>query len=348
MTNIKTLKKADLKFEPKVSVVVPVYNVEKYLKQCLNSIANQTLKEIEIICVDDGSSDNSLQILQDFAVKDNRFTIIAQEHLMAGTARNNGRNHAKGQYLSFLDSDDFFEENMLQVMYQKAVATNSDIVMCDMRKYDNQTHKFSSGLNPQTKNFDTVIPLQTKINLFDFFGPNACTKIFRRQFVIDNNLYFQNLKSCNDIGFSFCAVAVANKISTVPQTLINYRVNTGTQTSSNRGKKDFNIIHAYKFIKDFLLKNKLEILVNDLKVRIHQNFKGELSRYEGDDIEQLQQRCREILQEDYPFFADCFHFYHKQYTIFGLPIFEKTIKVQKTTYTILGFIKIKHKKQKGK
>ncbi len=367
MNEVKILKRADLKFEPKVSVVVPVYNVEKYLEQCLNSIANQTLKEIEIICVDDGSSDNSLQILQDFAAKDNRFTIIAQEHLMAGAARNNGMTLANGEYLSFLDSDDFFESDMLQIMYQKAVATNSDIVMCDMRNYNNKTHKFSSGLNHQTQNFDAVIPLETKINLFDFFGPNVCTKLFRRQYVIDNNLYFQNLKSCNDIGFSFCSAAIANKISTVPQTFINYRVNTGTQTSSNRGKKDFNIVHAYKFIKDFLLKNKLEVLLNDLKARIHQNFENELSRYEGDDIEQMSRKCQEILEEDYPFFSDCLHYEYKKYSFLGLPLITKKSIAKKTTYklfnhftvleklslsqksktTILGFIKIKCRKKKG-
>lgn len=368
MNDVKILKKADLKFEPKVSIVVPVYNVEKYLKQCLNSITNQTLKEIEIICVDDGSSDNSLQILQYFAAQDNRFTILAQEHLMAGVARNNGMKLAKGQYLAFLDSDDFFESDMLQIMYQKAVDTNSDIVMCDMRKYDNQTHKFSSPTQICTKNFDIIIPLQTQINIFDLCASNAWTKLFRRQFILDNDLYFQNLKSCNDIGFSFCSAAVANKIALVPQPLVNYRINTGTQISSNRGKKDFNIVYAYKFIKDFLLKNKLEVLLNDLKERIYHNFEDEISRYESDNIEQITQKCREILQEDYPFFADCFHYEYKKYCFFGFSLVTKKSIAKKTTYklfnritliekldfshksnfTLFGFIKIKCRKKKGK
>ena len=92
----------------KVSVILPVYNVEKYLKECLDSILNQTLQEIEVICVDDGSTDRSLEILREYEKKDKRVIVLTQENKGAGAARNKGLAIAKGEYLSFLDSDDFF------------------------------------------------------------------------------------------------------------------------------------------------------------------------------------------------------------------------------------------------
>ena len=111
-TEAVVLVQNKIDYTPKVSVIIPVYNVEQYLRECLNSVIKQTLKEIEIICVDDGSTDNSLDILKEYAEKDHRITIITQKNLHAGVARNAGLSIAKGEYLSFLDSDDFFELNL--------------------------------------------------------------------------------------------------------------------------------------------------------------------------------------------------------------------------------------------
>ena len=99
-------------YQPKISVVVPVYNAEEYLKESLDSIVNQTLKDIEIICVNDGSTDSSLQILQQYAAKDNRITILSQPNSRLGATRNAGITVAKGKYITFLDADDFFELTM--------------------------------------------------------------------------------------------------------------------------------------------------------------------------------------------------------------------------------------------
>ena len=107
-TQAEILIQNKIGYTPKVSVIIPVYNVEEYLRECLDSIVKQTLREIEIICVDDGSTDNSLEILKEYAKKDNRITVITQKNLHAGVARNAGLAVAKGEYLSFLDSDDFF------------------------------------------------------------------------------------------------------------------------------------------------------------------------------------------------------------------------------------------------
>ena len=117
----------------KVTVVVAVYNSERYLRQTLDSILAQTLQEIEIICVDDGSVDSSLSILKKYACLDDRLIVLEQTEQSdgAGKARNLGLIHAHGQYLAFLDSDDFFEPDMLEKAYDKAIKTQSDIVIYD-------------------------------------------------------------------------------------------------------------------------------------------------------------------------------------------------------------------------
>ena len=125
---------------PKVSVIIPVYNVDQYLSQCLDSVVNQTLEDIEIICVDDGSTDNSLKILMEYAEKDSRVIVLRQQNKGAGVARNYGMNIAKGKYFSFLDSDDFFSETLLMDSVQKAEADDADIVVYRFEKY-NQLHQ---------------------------------------------------------------------------------------------------------------------------------------------------------------------------------------------------------------
>ena len=112
---------------PKVSVIIPVYNTEPYLRECLDSVINQTLRDIEIICVDDGSTDGSLAILREYQEKDSRVSVYMQPNLNAGAARNHGLRYAKGEYLSFLDSDDFFERNMLETAYEYAKRQNAEI-----------------------------------------------------------------------------------------------------------------------------------------------------------------------------------------------------------------------------
>ena len=120
---------------PLVSVIIPCYNAEKYLKQCLDSVINQTLRDIEIICVDDESSDGTLDILTEYQKKDSRLKVITQKNAGAGDARNTGLRLAKGTYLSFLDSDDFFELNMLQEAYNLAELNQADFVVFNSDQY---------------------------------------------------------------------------------------------------------------------------------------------------------------------------------------------------------------------
>ncbi len=128
-------------FEPKVSVVLPVYNVAAYLPKCLESLLNQTLKEIEIICVNDCSPDNSLEILKQYAAKDNRIKIIDQTNTGPGVARNNGIKAATGEYVGFVDPDDWAEPEMFAKMYTAAIEQNADIVECGVKIYNEKSGK---------------------------------------------------------------------------------------------------------------------------------------------------------------------------------------------------------------
>ena len=148
-TSAEVLIRNEIGYTPKVSVIVPVYNTSAYLRECLDSIINQTLKEIEVICVDDGSTDGSLDILKEYAKKDKRFTIITQQNTSAGAARNAGLVVAKGEYLSFLDSDDFFAPEMLEEMYNKALAVIADICICNSSRLEDN----NISMNYELKTF---------------------------------------------------------------------------------------------------------------------------------------------------------------------------------------------------
>ena len=122
-----------------VSVIIPVYNIERHLRQCLDSVTGQTLTELEIICVDDGSTDASPEILVDYAQRDGRFQIITQPNTGPGVARNTGMDRATGEYLIFLDSDDWFEPDFLERMVAKAKETGADVTICRTVEFDTQT-----------------------------------------------------------------------------------------------------------------------------------------------------------------------------------------------------------------
>jgi len=179
----------------KVSVIVPIYNVEKYLRQCLQSIADQSLKEIEIICVDDGSTDASPKIVQEFAEKDSRFIAVTQENGGAGKARNTGLRMAKGKYMSFLDSDDFFDKDMLLEAYNTAEQYGADFSVFKSDQYYENENTFKQV--SWTVRYPDLPPYQPfsrraiTENVFKIFVGWAWDKLYNREFVMKNNLWFQ-------------------------------------------------------------------------------------------------------------------------------------------------------------
>ena len=239
----------------KVSVIIPVFNVEKYLDKCLESLVNQTLKEIEIICVDDGSTDNSMQILKKYESEYSNVIVVSQENAGAGAARNNGLRIAKGEYLSFLDSDDFFEVNMLEEAYEKAVADKADMVVFKSDQYYEDSDEFKQVTwTLRYKKIPPYMPFarrQMTDNVFKVFVGWAWDKLFRTEFVKEHNLLFQEQRTSNDMLFVFAATVLAKRITVVPEdkVLAHQRRNNSSSLSNTREKSwqcFYNALNALK------------------------------------------------------------------------------------------------------
>lgn len=226
-----------------VSVIIPVYNAEKYLAECLDSVRNQTLKLIEIICVDDGSSDRTLDILQEYARLDERFIILHQENLYAGVARNHGLGHARGKYVAFWDADDVFESPMLESMYYIAEKESADVVVCgystvsvnsgDIIEYENPLYVYGLNQTPQTNCFTGK---EICLNIFQDVAGWPWDKLFRREYIVANNIEFQALRTSNDGLFVYKALILANKIAAVRNSFVLHRINDRTSLENTRDR----------------------------------------------------------------------------------------------------------------
>lgn len=225
---------------PLVSVIVPVYNAKKHLRECLDSIVGQTLEAIEIICVDDGSTDGSLDILQEYAAADSRFTVLTQTNQYAGTARNNGIDLARGKYLVFWDSDDFFDPTALEKMYRQCETDSADICVCGARQFFQDTGKvFHGPMYLVKKQVPAKRPFNRKtipIHILTFTTMVVWNKMFRRDFVVGENLRYAGSRSNNDVEFAVCALCVAKAITVVEEDLVTYRRNQGTALTNNLEK----------------------------------------------------------------------------------------------------------------
>ena len=212
---------------PKVSVIIPCYNAQKYLRQCMDSVVSQTLRDIEIICVDDGSSDETLKILGVYAQADPRVRVLTQANAGAGAARNNGMRHASGEYLSFLDADDFFEPDMLEKAVAAADRYQADYVVYDSDQYHMDTQSFVEvPWVIRTQDIPPYMPFsyrQLTDNVFLSFVGWAWDKLYRRSFVEEKGLYFQEQRTTNDMLFVFSALVTAKRIAVVKEVLAHQR-----------------------------------------------------------------------------------------------------------------------------
>lgn len=242
----------------KVSVILPVYNVGNYLNDSLNLLLNQTLNDIEIICVNDGSTDNSLLILEDFSLKDSRIKIINQENMGAGIARNNGMNIAQGEYIYFMDADDIVTIDILEKLYYNAINNDSDFVLFKVAKFNEKEINYNSPIYDLEKifpnaDFNNFIfsALDIKQNVLNVaFAP--WTKFYKREFLEKNKLEFPDISSYNDILFHVKSMLMSSKISFVPEFLYFYRLDN-PDSITNDPKKHYNIFSVIKSVEDFLI-----------------------------------------------------------------------------------------------
>ena len=209
----------------KVSIILPIYNIEKYLRQCLNSCINQTLKDIEIICVNDGSSDNCLNILEEYAQKDSRIKIINQENQGVSIARNNGINCAVGEYILFLDPDDWISLDCCELTYNQAKENDNNFVYFAHNIYNEESGKIQKckDLIPCEKIINQKhVDLKKTKNIQYYNNSYIWNKLYNRKWLIDNDMKFIRIK-WEDTPFNVTSFLKSSNISFLDKPVYYYR-----------------------------------------------------------------------------------------------------------------------------
>lgn len=239
-----------------VSVVIPVYNSEKCLRGCLDSLCGQSLKNIEIICVNDGSSDNSWDILREYSARDGRVTAISQENSGAGAARNNGMRIAKGKYMIFLDSDDVFEKNMLEIMADRLENTSADSAMCLADSFDDATGKVCSGGWTMPRGLlggdDVFSPEEKSEVFFQLMQGWPWDKMYRTEFIRSHGIEYPSLPNSQDLVFNLRAMALSGRMCFIDRILVHRRVNRSASISNSRADSFDSPYRAVKMLAELL------------------------------------------------------------------------------------------------
>ena len=228
---------------PKVSIIVPVYNVEKYIQKCLESLVNQTLKDIEIIIVNDGSKDDSIKIVYDFIKKyPEKIIYLEKENGGLSDARNYGIPHAKGEYIAFLDSDDYVEKDIYEKMYEIAKKENSDMVECDFYwEYPKRTKK------------DIGVIYNNQHEMMENVRVVAWNKLIKREVIEISKAKFPKGYRYEDVEFTYKLIPYLNKISFVKEPMVHYiqRIDSISNSQNEKTKDIFDVLdHVMEFYKE--------------------------------------------------------------------------------------------------
>ncbi len=245
----------------KISIIVPVYNTSMYLEKCLTSLKTQTLTDIEIICVNDGSTDDSLSILNKYKQEDKRFIVLNQENKGQSSARNLGIKIAKGEYIGFVDSDDYVEPTMFEELYDNAFNNKTDISMCGINTFDDSTGNMCPDDPYLTLN---LFPTSLDSNVFDFNATSDFLfrisvapwhKIYKKTFLSKNNILFPEGLFFEDNLFFYESFIKAKRISYTRKKLYNYRKASTTSTTCGADLKKMDFYKILDLIEQ-LLKNQ--------------------------------------------------------------------------------------------
>lgn len=269
---------------PKISIIIPIYKVEKYLRFCLDSLCVQTLNDIEIICINDGSPDTCGEILKEYAKKDKRFHIINQENSGSGPARNNGIYHARGEFIGFVDPDDWVSPDYFEILYDRATICGADIsATANVIKVNKYQRKKSVGF----RRSEIIVSAKKRKNLIYRSG-TTCNKVFKKKLVDKYNIRFADTKSTGqDNPFNIIALATANKIATTTMGTYFYRIRSESATNS-RSLKDIGIVEIY--IDIFSQIKKLNLGGNYFKIikkRALKDFGNTYSKFSPEFREKL-------------------------------------------------------------
>jgi len=278
---------------PKVSIIIPVYNTEKYLRKCLDSVLNQTLSDLEIICIDDCSTDGSLTVLKEYAALDSRIKIIEfKENKGVSAARNTGIEAATGEYIGFVDPDDYIDFDFYEKLYNKANECKADIIKANLIKHKNGECEIS-GVN------NSIKKSQSKMGFYS----NFFSGIYKTSFVKENVLSFNiNYTNGEDTLFLQKAIIAADSFNMINDTFYHYvRRFDGADSDILENNKVSSILNVRKEINSILnnsyLNNKLT--KNDYKIAYLINYKRIFYCLFKNDTLELKKACAEAFVEDY-------------------------------------------------
>ena len=250
--------------EIKVSVVMPIYNAGDYLTRAIGDVLSQTLSELELICVNDGSTDNSLSIVKSFMKKDQRIKLINEKNAGTSVARNVGLEAASGQYIIFLDADDFYEKNLLKLLYEAAEKDNLDVAVAKFDIYNDNQNKFSLPMEEPHSGIFVDNSVSSKNEYPDFILSSTTgyvwNKLFRTTFVKNMEISFDpELYVFEDVLFVCSALALAERVAKIDDILIHHRVYSEQSRARLFRKYYSQVPVVYKKLKDFLMQRGLYI-----------------------------------------------------------------------------------------
>lgn len=281
----------------KISIIVPIYNVEKYLKTCLDSIINQTYQNLEIILVDDGSTDNSGEICEEYRKTDSRIILIHKENEGLSMARNFGLDIASGDYISFVDSDDFIARNMMEALYNRLLETQSDMAICSIQHVDNTGKNLYSEF---TFN-DIVFGKDEFWKIYTSVGHTECAvawnKLYKRK--IFEHLYYPKGRTREDEFLLPSIVERCFRICSLSDRLIFYRHRNDSIMGNESKKSKLDYIEACFERMDFFIKRKNSFMIEDTALRII----ACIERYHleiGENYKILRTRAKSKIQEITP------------------------------------------------
>jgi len=249
--------------QPKVSVIIPVYNLEKYVSRCLDSVIGQTLQDIEIICINDGSTDKSLDVLRDYETNDPRIRVFDKENRGQGVARNMGIGLAKGEYIGFVDGDDWVEADMYEAMYEAAKKNDADLHLCTIRRVDADGYELGIKCNygrfiGEKSNDDALVfNIRDFADVFFQLERLSMNKIYKSTFLKNNKIFFSSIRCYEDNIFHFRTMIEAKRISITRKPFYTYIINR-EGASSSKGKQLFALFDANREIKEYMDENDLE------------------------------------------------------------------------------------------
>ena len=297
-------EREDNRLNPLISIIIPTYNSEYYLEECLDSIVTQNFNNIEIICVNDASCDNSLEILKRYAENDTRFKIIENEK-NSGTSisRNKAIDIAQGKYMFFLDSDDKIEIDTLEKLYTFAEKYDFDFVTINVKRFDEEKI-WNSILHEIAIGNETLINANILEHPKLIYDTISCNKFYKRSFIIENNFKFEEGRLYEDILFSAQLYCSDAKIGICPNINYYWRVRTKgnksfTQTLNN-SKNIIDRAHAIKKEIDFLKDTKYEKLLEELYIKVLKidflQFINQIPLYDDNYIKNISENFSPILK----------------------------------------------------